>query len=330
MSWVSGTTPGRSGVKIGEKRDPNAISQTNTQTNYSAGIVLKTRIGKKISDSSAMMGDVAAAFNTKVIASLDQLKTLPTGAQLLAEIDGSGHVLYIISGADNFADGSCVIPYPGDMKTSEERFIKSIRPPAAPKLKKMMKEGMWVNPKQAYTSVLTHALDRAHALNSGLTRAAIAALIGISPAWLQEMEDGTRPIPDTEYYKLCLYLYDVIESGKGCDAEMRVVFTQAKDPDDPLYIIIGHELIHAWRIMKGRRVFETGWEEEAMTTGLPPFANLAFSENKLRVEAGLPVRAGYSARCGTGLINCVRDMGVQPARQDRPFAEKDIVRPNNH
>ena len=54
--------------------------------------------------------------------------------------------------------------------------------------------------------------------------------------------------------------------------------------DDPGFIILGHELVHVWRMVTGVRIFQGGWEEEAMTTGLPPFLNMEFSENKLRAR----------------------------------------------
>lgn len=38
----------------------------------------------------------------------------------------------------------------------------------------------------------------------------------------------------------------------------------------PVEIMPGHEPIHAWRMMVGRRIVNDGWEE-AMTTGIDPF-----------------------------------------------------------
>ncbi len=48
------------------------------------------------------------------------------------------------------------------------------------------------------------------------------------------------------------------------------------------HVIAFHELVHAWRIMMGTRIVDTGWEEEAMTMGLQPFENEKFTENKYR------------------------------------------------
>jgi hypothetical protein len=59
-------------------------------------------------------------------------------------------------------------------------------------------------------------------------------------------------------------------------------------------VMLGHELIHAWRMMTGRRIVARGWEEEMMTVGLGPGADLPFTENKLRSEAGHPLRTSYN------------------------------------
>ena len=319
MPWAKGTVPGRHpDIKLGSFR-------AESRHQYSPGIVLMNVEGGKIRFAKGMSGEKTREFYGRMTRALDYVKALPTGAKLLQEIDASGRVLRVIRGADGDANGSCVIPYPGDMKSSEERFVKQFRPPPKNRHDAMVAEGMWIKPRQAYQSELTRLLDRAQRKNARYTRDFVASLIGVPPRWLAEMEQGTRPIQDNEYYKLCLYLYDCLQPGAGSDAEMRVVFTQEKLPDEPIEIIVGHELIHAWRIMTGRRVFANGWEEEAMTTGLPPFSAMPYTENRLRLEAGLSVRSGYGTICSTSLLNAVRDLHTQPAREDRPFAERDIV-----
>lgn len=317
-TWVPGVVPGRSGIRIGANR-------TSPREPYSAGIVLMNRKGIRISRSETMTADESKDFYKRMFECLEMVRSLPTGAELIKDIDHSGHVLYIIKGPQKWADGSCVVPYPGDLKSAEERFVKQFRPPAKNKLDSMKEQGLWIKPKQSYTSTLSRLLDRVKQKNPSMTRTFIAALIGVPVSWLEEMEQGTRQIPDNEYYKLCLYLYDELESGKGSGAEMRVVFEQEELPNEPLWLIVGHELVHAWRIMKGRRIFENGWEEEAMTTGLPPFSRLKFSENRLRSEAKLPMRDKYAKICSTSLMNAIRDLHTQPAREDRPFPERDII-----
>lgn len=319
MPWTTGVVPGRHpSIKIGGDRVPQKIQ-------YSKAITLINAQGVRISRSSTPSADVTRDFYTRVIEALDKTSSLPTGGAMMAEIDNSGHQLLIIRGPDNYADGSCVVPYPGDMKTAEQRFVQQFRPPSRPKMEAMVSQGVWIKPTQAYTSAFSRLLDRAEQLNPRFTRAMISGLMGIPPLWLAEMEAGTRPIPDNEYYRLCLYLYDFLTPGLGCSAEMRVVFTQESLPNEPLWIIVAHELVHAWRIMMGRRIFEGGWEEEAMTTGLPPFSTMKYTENRIRVEGSLPARDGYSKICQTSLLNAVRDLHTQPAREDRSFPERDIV-----
>jgi hypothetical protein len=62
----------------------------------------------------------------------------------------------------------------------------------------------------------------------------------------------------------------------------------------PPTVALGHELIHAWRAMTGMVLFDYGWEEEAMTVGLPPFSFMEYTENRLRIEYGdLAIRPDY-------------------------------------
>jgi Effector protein len=127
--------------------------------------------------------------------------------------------------------------------------------------------------------------------------------------YLQDCLDGKRPIRDDMYFKLCLYLHDWLETGKGvntvvaysasyqtacCESRAKLDHEAGSVP----YIILGHELIHAWRRMTGRRIFEGGTGEEHMTTGLPPYTNMKFTENKLRVLGNLAVRDHYASASG--------------------------------
>lgn len=62
----------------------------------------------------------------------------------------------------------------------------------------------------------------------------------------------------------------------------------------PNYIILGHELIHAYRFMNGERKaseIDCKWEkcnmEELLTTGLSYVYRARYSENPIRSENGL-------------------------------------------
>ncbi len=60
------------------------------------------------------------------------------------------------------------------------------------------------------------------------------------------------------------------------------------------HITLGHELIHAWHYLNGAAERDDR-SEEHMTVGIKGFGDMPFTENKLRAEAGLPVRTKYFA-----------------------------------
>jgi hypothetical protein len=122
------------------------------------------------------------------------------------------------------------------------------------------------------------------------------------------MAAGKRKIPPLVDARLRSYLYDFLTPGDGCSCH--VVFNHLRDnlsdrhkrylppthtwENRPPGIALGHELIHAWRVVTGMVLFEYGWEEEAMTVGLPPFSNMPLTENRLRIEYGsLAIRPDY-------------------------------------
>jgi len=71
----------------------------------------------------------------------------------------------------------------------------------------------------------------------------------------------------------------------------------------PSALTLGHELIHALHVLKGKSKSGSGSiflvdgvktnEEEAYTVGLGAYANKKFTENKLRAELGIPRRESY-------------------------------------
>ena len=65
---------------------------------------------------------------------------------------------------------------------------------------------------------------------------------------------------------------------------------QAKK-NTPIRIILGHELIHAWRMTTP--LDQGYWNEELLVTGLFLCANIKYTENMLRKEQGLPLRDRY-------------------------------------
>jgi len=131
-------------------------------------------------------------------------------------------------------------------------------------------------------------------------------LTNVPVADLAAMAQGTRVISDNVYYKLCFYFYESLTPGPGVstcvrlppDVRMAGLNGSYKPKTDsnavPPEILLGHELIHSWRMLVGRRVVRQGWEEEAMTTGLGMFRPWKFTENRLRTEAKLPLRSSYN------------------------------------
>jgi hypothetical protein len=140
---------------------------------------------------------------------------------------------------------------------------------------------------------------------SPYTKETLAPLVGKTSAELQQMIDGTLPIEDVVNQKLQLRLYEWLTPGPGIntcvafDAAAKTFCEESAKRDweagDVPFIILGHELIHAWRMLTGRRIFLGGVGEEHMTTGLPPYSAMKFTENKLRAEANLAIRDYYSA-----------------------------------
>jgi cold shock CspA family protein len=122
-----------------------------------------------------------------------------------------------------------------------------------------------------------------------------------------EMMDGTREMDDSTYFRLVLTLHDWLTPGDGVDTVIAYSAgpegTCKEDPNPKAdhekytapFIVLGHELVHAWRMMTGRRVFIGGLGEEHMTTGLPPYTSMRFSENKLRAESNHAIRDYYTA-----------------------------------
>lgn len=158
--------------------------------------------------------------------------------------------------------------------------------------------------------VLRRAHQRGgHALYSRALRSA-----NLTNADLKAVIHGTRKLTDDEYFKLCFYLYDFLTPGPGCPTQVRIQLPNKFKKDfkseykavrwgwlhedksawkKVAAVIIGHELVHAWRMMTGRRIVDDGYEEEIMTVGCGPFANFPMTENAIRRDLRLATRPGY-------------------------------------
>lgn len=121
----------------------------------------------------------------------------------------------------------------------------------------------------------------------------------IDSALIEKFVDTPTPIPGELLWRLIWLLRPYIEPGSGAPARIKIANSIGSESRmnglahawrsqwgtlkfQEGHIIVFHELVHAFRVMQGTRVVDTGWEEEAMTMGLPPFEDEPFTENKYR------------------------------------------------
>jgi len=269
---------------------------------YSKGIAItdKWRDGSDTGTIPSRNGHRQEFIDTSK-ACLDEIKRLAAGAQLLTEIDASGHEVKIYRTKDitegNSQGGSDdkEMVQPLNAKYSDGTTVLSrVLGEACQDLSGRSKFQKFFNLGKAKPRFLK--------------RDAIARLVGISGSDLEAMEKGKKPIPPLVDARLRSYLYDFLIPGEGCSCYVEFNHKRDNLSDEhrqylpmthtwehrPPAIALGHELIHAWRAMSGMVLFDYGWEEEAMTVGLPPFSYMEFTENKLRVQyGGLAIRPDY-------------------------------------
>ncbi len=268
---------------------------------YSSGILIKGA-RRKTHNILALNPAKATEFVNATRDWLNALKKTSVGAALLAAIDASGHEVEIYRTWD--ATG-------GNYQGGDDPGLAMVKP-----FETRYTDG---------TTELQDVLDRSSQDTSGrsklqkffgigkprpkfLKRDAVARLVGVTPSDLSLMEKGKKPIPPVVDARLKSYLYHFLTHGKGCPCH--VVFNHLRDNLSPAHktylpmshnwqhrppgIALGHELIHAWRVVTGMVLFHYGWEEEAMTVGLPPYSFMDFTENRLRIEyGGLAIRPDY-------------------------------------
>lgn len=249
---------------------------------------------KRKLEEAVPLGDAEGkAFVDGMYHLLEELAKKPSGLALLDDIDRAMKPM-IIYCDDASGKGSATIPYPGTGANEIGRFIKIRQIPQIAVTAIQKANPSFLPPSmQSYGALFHGTLQRANA-----NRDIAASMMGIERTDLDDIELGLKQLPPEAYHRFAMFFYDYLDHGDGCSVGLRFDPDQAKATDTEL-IILGHELIHAWRMVTGMRVFEGGWEEEAMTTGIPPFLSMKFTENKLRLEHALPIRASYNDRCGT-------------------------------
>ena len=242
----------------------------------------------------AMPETAGRAFVDGIFEALSTLYSKPGGKLLLDEIEAAMKPVIIYCASVGNKGGSAASPYPATIDNEMQRFIQLRQLPAPALIFAQKHNPEFVPPSQAAYAALFHSTIESSKMNRDI----IARLIGISREDLDSIELGLKPLSPEQYHRFAILLYDFLDRGKGCSVGLRMDSTQVTR-EDPYYILLGHELVHVWRMVTGSRIFEGGWEEEAMTTGIPPFMGMKFSENKLRAEHGLGVRPKNSASCMT-------------------------------
>jgi len=257
------------------------------------------------------------AFFKLVADELKLLEKLPTGRALLSELDLSGKVVTIFA-AEKGRD-SVTTANPAGIDAEVKCSIKPFRPrhknltigmrgedPKTSTQVKGYRDALATIGEDKKKAALAGELD-VILQRAGVTRKALAQRLNRHLADVDAMIAGTQAVDDDSYFRICFWFYDHLTPGAGVDTAIRLepvdrLFDDVKSEkfkpklnfnDVPGHILLGHELIHAWRMMAGRRVVRQGWEEEAMTTGISLFTTYRFTENRLRQEAGLPTRTNY-------------------------------------
>lgn len=286
---------------------------------YSAGFRIVSSMGTQLSDAVDIAElEYARLFVNFTRAQLDKIATYQMGQALLGEIGASGNRLTIISSR---RAGSQTTPEVLNASTIIDRFPKSFRSPAhsmqtgaaASVAAAQQQKQTWLlaNPGQMRPWQLSQS-DAYYSRELGVvigkspyTVNSLGPMVNKTAAQLEQMIAGTLPIDDETNQRLQLTLYEWLTPGRGIntcitfDAAPTSYCELAAQTDweksTPPFIVLAHEMIHAWRMMTGRRIFIGGVGEEHMTTGLPPYTSMKFSENKLRAQAGMAIRDYYTA-----------------------------------
>ncbi len=268
----------------------------------------KLRTGKKLLDWMDHSGKTATIFCAE-----DGLEFSTTGSQPLTEPNPQGWASTVAACVRPFRKAQVTIPVPKAREKEEQvaHFKNLFSQMGLPTNKAQGGAELETVLKNAYKGILDNRspkfTDGPWHINDPLKVGAEAA--GITETELMEMAQGSRAISSDVYFKLAFFFYDFLTSGAGVDTSIRMInrddwpadfktntYTPKTNPDDsPGYIVLGHELIHAFRMMIGKRLVHNGWEEEAMTSGIWQFSRWNFSENSLRGEAGFPLRMTYQA-----------------------------------
>jgi len=268
----------------------------------------KLRTGKKLLDWIDHSGKSATIY-----CAADGLEVSATGSQPLTEPFPQGWQSTVAACIRPFRKAQITIPVPKAREKEEQvAYFKNLfSQMGLPTNKAAGGAELETVLKNAYNGIMDNRspkfTDGPGRINDPLHAGAEAA--GIAETELMQMAQGLRQIPPDVYFKLAFFFYDFLTSGAGIDTCIRMInrddwpadfktrtYSPKTNPDDsPGYIVLGHELIHSFRMMIGKRLVHNGWEEEAMTSGIWQFSRWNYTENSLRGEAGLPLRNTYQS-----------------------------------
>lgn len=274
---------------------------------------------------------------------LNKLQTLPTGRRVVSEIDASGKKVSIFScprategGSTGNAKLTATFPESDGVYDLVNCQIRPFRPAQlnvpidsdpstiAARKDRLKGTGQPQTSKEAAPELFRILLRAKQKYPK--PGAFLSQIVGKSQRELLDIVYGRALMDSDTYFKICLHFYEFLTPGPGVNTHIRMEwqeefrgssdgkFDPKKDYNDaPAFLVLGHELIHAWRMMQGRRIVDGGWEEEAMTTGIGPFAGWAVTENALRSEAGLPKRPYYGAcpTVGSATTASIKEMTNQ-------------------
>jgi hypothetical protein len=266
--------------------------------------------GQALGNGTAMSDKDGARFIDLVESSFKKLQKLPTGREIVNEITLSGKQCVIFSG--DLANSGAAQPLVQGLQSQIDATIVYFMPRhkvqtwkqsgthaggVNPKLKASMGTALsaiGAPVKKAQTAPeFQIVINRAKNKFGSDTAAFMGRLTGNSTQDILDMAAGTKAMDRETFIKICYNFYEFLTPGPGVSASVRF----RHENDIPDHILLGHELIHAWRLIKGRRLVMGGsmYDEEMMTVGLGPFAHWPFTENKLRAEAGLAARTKYGS-----------------------------------
>ena len=263
--------------------------------------------GANLGNGTAMSDKEGKAFCDLVQSSLKRLNKLPTGLKIVNEIILKGKPCTIFSG--DLANSGAAMPLTQSIQSQIDATVVYFMPrhkvqswkqggthPGGinPKLKDNMGKALaavGAPVKKASTAPeFQKLMNRARSKFGDIT-SFIGRITGHTPEEIHEMAEGTRAMDRETFFKICYNFYEFLEPGPGVPVAVRF----RPEPDIPDHVLLGHELIHAWRMIHGRRLVMGGsmYDEEMMTVGLGIFAHWPYTENQLRREAGIAARTKY-------------------------------------